>query len=1491
MAETKNQQAGEAHKTGAVAIVGGGIAGIQSALDIAGSGFKVYLIEQQPNVGGVMSQLDKTFPTNDCSSCMMGPKLVELANHRNIKILTRTTVEKLEGVPGNFSLTVKRHPRYVLEDKCTGCGECARVCPIDLPSGFDQGLNTRKAIYRNYPQAVPPAFAIDKLDGSPCTNACPGMVNGHAYVTLIARGRYQDAMKVIMRNLPLPGVLGRICPHPCETACRRATVDEPVSICTLKRFVADAVDPEKLPLPDREMKRESVAIVGSGPAGLTAAYFLALEGYGVTIYESLGVAGGMLRVGIPDYRLPPEMLDKEIRAITRLGVEIKYHSALGRDFTLDELFGRGHKAVYLAIGAHRGVKLSIQGEDTDGVMHGVDFLRAVNLYEMTDLKGKRVVVVGGGDVAIDAARSALRTGAAKVSIFYRRTRGEMPAHPNEIEDGLAEGIEIKYLVSPRQVVAAAGKVAGLRCVGMELGEPDASGRRSPIPVPGSEFVEECDIVVAAIGQTPDSLFLSDSEKVRITRFGTIKVDGITYQTSREGVFAGGDAQSGPWIAIGAVAAGREAAISISRYLKGEDMAVGRKKTETAGENFSPIPPDVKRTPRLRRTSIPMEQRKSGFSEVEPGITEEQARAEASRCLDCMICCECRMCEEACLAGAIAHDMGPVTEKIEAGAVILSPGFEVFDPKLKPEYGWGRWPNVVTSLEYERILSAAGPFSGHIQRLSDGKKPARIAWIQCVGSRDSAIGRDYCSYVCCMYATKQAMITKEHEADIDTTIFYIDIRAQGKGFDRFYERAKNETGVRYVRSMISRIVPVVETGGLLIDYCDENEVMREEEFDMVVLSVGLCAHPSTVGLARRLGVDLDPFAFIKTGPLDMVSTSRPGVYVCGAAQGPKDIPDSVLQGSSAAARATSLLSGVRGELIEPPPHYEERDVRGEKVRIGVFVCHCGINIAGVVDTVAVADYAKTLPGVEYAFSPMFACSTDQQKEIKRAIGEYKLNRFVVASCTPRTHEPLFRNTLREAGLNPYLFELANIREQDSWVHQGAHERATAKAKDLVRMAVARAALLEPLHDFSCDVVQKALVIGGGLAGLTAALAVAEQGFPAVLVEKTSELGGHAGKLFYTEDGGEPSKYVQTLIEAAESNRLIEIYRQAEVLEVKGSCGNFSTRIAVGGKSVEFSHGVAIIAVGGCEYKPSEYLYDRDGRVVTQNEFERMLAKEPASAQTFRNITMIQCVGSREPEHSYCSRVCCTAAVKNSLKLKEINPSANVSVLYRDIRTFGLKELQYREARRAGVRFFRFDQDLKPEVRIGEAGLDVLVFDSQLGRGIVLKTDLLVLSSAIRPGEDAKKLAETLRLPLDQDGFFLEAHPKLRPLDFATSGFFLCGLAHGPKFADESISQARGAVSRAMTILSQKEIVVAGVVTEVDPNLCRACGECEQTCLFGAIKVSEVENGKKRAVVNRALCTGCGACSAACPTGAASLAHFRDSQIEAMIRACQNISNPG
>jgi heterodisulfide reductase subunit A len=1010
----KNHSPKQIEKIGSITIVGGGIAGIQAALDIANSGFKVHLVEEKPNIGGVMAQLDKTFPTNDCSSCMLGPKLVELANHPDIEVLAYTEVLDLDGQPGRFQLTLKKKARAVDPEKCVSCGICAEKCPVKVSDPFNLDLNQRKAVYIPYPQAVPLIYTIDK--------------------------------------------------------------------------------------------------------------------------------------------------------------------------------------------------------------------------------------------------------------------------------------------------------------------------------------EHC------------------------------------------------------------------------RYFKNG---------------------------------------------------------------------KCRICEKVCQNEAIVYEQEDEIIQLNTGAVILAGGFEPFDARLKGEYGYGRWPNVVTSLEYERILSAAGPFQGQIQRISDGKKPRRIAWIQCVGSRDSQVGQEYCSAVCCMSATKQAIITKEHDRKIDTAIFFIDMRAQGEGFDRLYERSKSENNVRYVRSMISRVIPNPDNDNLSLSYTLPGHSMQEETFDMIVLSVGLCPNPAAVQLAERIEVQLNGQGFCVSDPLDAVITSRPGVYACGGFNGPKDIPSSVQQGSSAAARATALLADVRGLRVTPTSEPTERDIEGQEPRIGVFICHCGINIAGVVNVKAVADYARALPNVNYATDCMFACSNDQQREIKQTIKKHRLNRVVVAACTPRTHEPLFRNTLREAGLNPYLFELANIREHDSWVHQAEPEAATEKAKGLVRMSVSRARLLQPLYETSYEVVQRALVVGGGLAGLTAALSFAQQGFGVSLIERTAELGGNARTLFYTEDGASPALHVQKLIQKVENQPLINVYKEAEVLSITGSCGNFTTSVSVRSQVQTISHGVVLIATGGEEYKPSEYLYGHHPGVVTQKEFETLLVNHPDEARKFKRVSMIQCVGSREPEHLYCSRVCCTAAVKNSLKLKSMNPEAQISVLYRDIRTYGLRESFYLKARQKGVRFFRFEREQKPQVVSQGDILKISVSDAQLQTLIELEADLLVLSAAIRPGEEIERLADIMRLPKDEDGFFMEAHLKLRPLDFAKTGFYLCGLAQGPKFASEAITQAHGAVSRAVTVLSKNEITAESVINQVDSNLCRACGECEKACSFEAIKIKEEAQGRKLAVVTEALCTGCGVCNVACPTGAASLAHFQDEQVNVMI----------
>lgn len=1470
---------------GSVAIVGGGIAGIQTALDIANAEYKVYLVEEKTGVGGRMAQLDKTFPTNDCSSCMMGPKLVELANHPNIEILAYTDVLDVEGEPGRFKITVKKKPRFLDPDKCTACGDCADVCPVSRPFEFNMELVDRKAAYIDYPQTVPTTYTIEKFDTAPCRMACPANLNVQGYVAMVKVGKYREAVEIIMKDLPFPGVLGRVCPHRCEKSCRRLEVEEAISIRELKRVAADHVNLGEIPVPDITPKNKKVAIIGSGPGGLTAAYFLALGGYQVDVYESMPEAGGMMRYGIPEHRLPRSVLDAEIENLKRYGISIHTNTTIGKDLTLEELQEHGAEAIFLAIGAWKSLKLRIPGEEiANGVTDVTSFLREVHLGNLKKLDGK-VVVIGGGHSALDGARVALRLGASEAHIIYRRSQTEMLAEPEEVTEAKKEGVQIHFQVAPLKITGENDKVSGIECIRTRLTEPDTTGRRKPIPIDGSEFRIDANSIIPAVGQEPDFEPLGEGHGLDVSRWNLLQVNPETLQTNKPGIFAGGDVITGPATVIEAVEAGKRAAKYIADYLEGKELPTEWQEEPPMGENWLEVPIDEQVKKRITPPTLPVEKRLSGFEEVNLLVDEETARQEADRCLDCGGCCECYQCVTACKAGAVTietHAQKEETEILEAGSVILAGGFEPFDANAKGAYGHGIYPNVITSLEYERMLTAAGPFQGHIQRISDGKEPSKIAWIQCVGSRDSHYGQDYCSAVCCMYATKQAIITKEHVRDIDTAIFSIDIRAQGKGFDRFYERSISENGVRYVRSMISRVIPNPEDDTLRISYAMPDHQIKEESFDLIVLSIGLCPNNSALALARQIGLDVTEHGFIATDPLDFVTTNKPGIFVCGVGQGPKDIPDSVQQGSSAAAKATALIADARGTMVEPPVLPEERDITGEKPRIGVYICHCGLNIAAVVDVESVAEYAATLPNVEYATHCMFACSTDQQGEIKKAIAEHNLNRIVVASCTPRTHEPLFRNTLREAGLNPYLFELANIREQDSWVHQAEPERATAKAKDLVRMSVFRTRLLQPLYDATYEVVQSALVAGGGLAGLTVADSVAEQGFPAIVVERTDELGGNARTLYYTEDGANPAQYVQELIEKVEKNPLITIYKEAEVVEINGACGDFTATLSVKGETKDVPHGVVFVATGGEELKPAEYLYGESKKVVTQKEFEAMLATKPEEAKQLDRVVMIQCVGSREPEHLYCSRVCCTAAIKNSLKFKSMNPGAQVSVLYRDIRTFGLKEAYYTEARKKGVRFYRYQREEKPNVMpVGDA-INVRVFDQQLQTEILLKADLLVLSAAIRPREEGKQLAEVTRLPLEEDGFFMEAHIKLRPLDFAKGGYFLCGLAHGPKFANESIAQARGAVSRALPVLSKKEIKAEAVINHVDPDLCRGCGECERTCPFEAITV-QVVDGIKRAVVSEATCTGCGACNVACPTGAASLAHFKDEQVNAMIEA--------
>ena len=1465
-------------KVGAVMVVGSGIAGIQAALDLANSGMKVYMVENGISIGGVMAQLDKTFPTNDCSACILSPKLVEVGRHPNVEILTRRTVESVEGEAGRFTVKLTKAPRYVDLSKCTGCGDCANVCPITVKSDFNENLSDRKATYRHFPQAIPSGYAIDKLGTSPCKAACPTHISVQGYVALIAVGKYKEALKLIKQENPFPSVCGRVCNHPCEEACMRGKVEQPIDIMHLKRFVADLDlnDATKYVPEIKEKKGKKVAVVGAGPAGLSCAYYLTIEGYDVTVYEKAPIPGGWMTLGIPEYRLPRNVLNAEIKTMTDMGVKILCNQEVGKTITLEQL-RKDYDAVFLGVGAQLSSKLDIPGEDMQGVIHGVDYLKRVNLGEKVYL-GEKVAVIGGGNVAMDAVRTAIRTGSKDVFILYRRSRAEMPASPEEIEEAEEEGIRFEFLVAPTRVVGKDGKVTGIECLRMELGEPDKSGRRRPVPIKGSEFIVECNAIVPAIGQACDLGFVGKDSGIAINKWVNFDVDEVTFATSAPGVFAGGDAVTGPATVIKAVNAGKEAAKSIDRYLQGEDVKAGRARDWKKGLADQADVKDVKKVARMKYPHADPAVRRANWMEVGLGFSEAQAVAEANRCLTCGICCECYQCVQACIAKAITHDDTYAEETIEVGAVIAAPGFEIFDPKLRGEYGFGIYDNVVTSIQFERLLSASGPYFGHVQRLSDHKEPRKIAFIQCVGSRDTSCGNSWCSSVCCMYATKEAIIGKEHLKTLEPTIFFMDIRAHGKDFDRFVNRAKSEYGIRYLRSMPSTIKELQGSKNLLMTYVSEDGRLIEEEFDMVVLSVGLTPPKDAAKLAKSLGIELEEHGFAKTHLENPVETSRGGVYVCGAFAGPKDIPETVMEASGAAACATGLLAPARDTLVTESTLPAEKDLRGTGPRIGVFVCHCGINIGGVVNVPEVVEYVKTLPNVVFATDNLFTCSQDTAVKMGEVIKENNLTRVVVGSCSPRTHEGLFQENCEKAGLNRYLFEMANIRDQNSWVHMNEPVEATEKAKDLMRMAVAKAQFLKPLKPGQLGVNHNALVIGGGLAGITAALSLADQGFESCIVEKEKELGGNYRKLFYTLEGLDTQKHLAGLLARVKANPKIRVVTGAEIKKIDGFIGNYKTTFTAGGQEQQYEHGVVLVAAGAYELETKEYGYGTSEAIVAQRDLEKMIHDKDYKVGAARNVVMIQCVGSRSFERPYCSRYCCSEAIKNALKLKELDPEKDITILYRDIRTYGLKEDFYKKARELNVKFIRFDEERKPEVKVDGGKVTVSVFDPVMNDPVDLRADVLALSVGTVPNPENAAIGQMLKVPTNQDGFFLEAHVKLRPVDFATDGVFMCGMSHAPKMSEETISQAQAAVSRACTILTKDYIESEGKTAYVTKDRCMACGLCEANCPYGAVAVDLSEGA---AVVNTVLCKGCGVCTASCRMNAIDLNGFNNEEVLAQI----------
>jgi len=1000
-------------------VIGGGIAGIQAALDIGEMGYKTYLVEKTPSIGGRMAQLDKTFPTLDCSACILTPKMVDVARHPNVELLSYSEVIGIEGYVGNFTAKIRKKPRYIDVDKCTGCAECTSVCPVELPNEFNEGKGTRHAVYIPFPQAVPLKATIDKRGMHPCRDACPAGVGAPGYVTLVARGKFYEALRVIKERLPFPSVCGRICHRPCENVCTRKDVDDPVGIAHIKRFVGDLeLNIPAMENPPIDTRAESIAIIGGGPAGLTAAHDLALKGYHATVFESAPVLGGMMRFGIPAFRLPKEIIEREISDILALGVRVRLNTTLGRDFTIPDLFKRGFKAVFLAVGAQNGKKMNVPGEDITGVFQAIDFLKEINLgkiittpiaeidddlcigcgrcadacyYGIIKLEpdkldpkkqypklhkkylckgcgkcasvcpseaiklsgfkdiapkiGKNVMVIGGGNAALDTARSALRLGAEDVAILYRRSREEMPAEPDwEIDETEAEGVRLVYLVAPTKIVGdEKGFVKAIECVRMELlDELDTSGRRKIRPILGSEFTIECDSVILAIGQEVETDVLSKDvdleitpysskrvdpvsfpenleDELKLTKWSTIHVDPATLETNIKGVFSGGDAVWGAGTVIEAIGAGKEAAVSIDRYLNKQDLHEGRQ------EKLEIAKPSIEGVRKKRKVPMkykPVNERKGNFNEVEIGYTEEEAIEEARRCLNCGGCSECYECVRICEADAINHDAKEELVDLDIGAIVVATGFDLFDPMAKPEYGYGKNRNVITGIEFERLVSASGPTEGHIE--INGKEPKNVVFIQCVGSRDKE-GNEYCSRVCCMYTAKQAHLVHEKIPGSDLTVYYTDVRAFGKGFEEFYNRVQGE-GVTYKRRELDDPIEVTMKDGKTIVKAKGHP---DIEADLVVLATGIVPRGDSKELARILNINqsADGFLLEAHPKLRPVDTFTDGIFLAGCCQSPKDVPDTVAQASGAASRACDILSKKQLQIEATVANVNEDLCRG------------------------------------------------------------------------------------------------------------------------------------------------------------------------------------------------------------------------------------------------------------------------------------------------------------------------------------------------------------------------------------------------------------------------------------------------------------------------------------------------------------------------------------------------------------------------------------
>lgn len=844
---------------------------------------------------------------------------------------------------------------------------------------------------------------------------------------------------------------------------------------------------------------------------------------------------------------------------------------------------------------------------------------------------------------------------------------------------------------------------------------------------------------------------------------------------------------------------------------------------------------------------------------------------------------CQLCEKECEAEAINWDDKDEIVEYNVASIIVATGFDQLDPSVIDRYHYGEYPNVITAMQYERLLSASGPTEGELLRPSDKKHAHNIAFVSCVGSRNEDLCA-YCSKFCCMYQTKEGVVTREHAPDTNVTIFFNDIRVIGKNQEEFIERAKNEYNLIYYRGIPGDIRENPENHNLYVKHANlDTGDVETSEFDLVVLANAVIPRKDAGALAKIIGIEQNEFGFFKTeASTEDLQSTREGIYVTGSCQSPDDIANSVAKAGGAAGLAANHAVPLTPEEmeIELPPLKEIKIT--DEPRIGVFICRCGINIAGYMEIPELVEYAKTLPNVVYSMENKYSCSQLTQDIIKEKIEELNLNRVVVAACTPRTHEPLFQKTIREAGLNEYLFNFVSIRELDSWVHMHDKPKATDKAKDLIRMGVARVAAQKPESKIKGDVVPEALVVGGGVSGISAAIEIASKGFKVHVVEKEARLGGQLNLIYKINfDRIDSKQYLENILKEYNEMKNITTYLDSEVADIKGSIGDFDVKVInhKDQKTIPLNVGVIITTTGAYEYKPEGwYHYGENENVMTQLELsDKLRNNELKDGET---LVFIHCVGSRQPEGgngvTYCSLICCSESIRHALYVKENYPKSNIYVLYRDIRV-GTDEEPYYWKARENVNYIRFNE--YPEVEVKDSKLIVDVKDILTQVDLSIEADKVVLSTPLIP-YDTKKLGEQIKCARDQNGFFLEAHVKLRPVDFATDGIFLAGTCHGPKGIADSISQARAAAAHALIPLISGEVENEPLVSVVDPALCIACQKCEEVCNFGAIGVN-FDNEILVSKSNPLLCKGCGDCSAACPAGAITMSHFADNQIYPMI----------